>query len=424
MEEGHLKMSVKEIDRIPIMVKVVKGEITIQQAADSLELCTRQVKRIKKRFKEEGVKGLVHQSRGRISNRAIPASEIERIIAIVKEEYSDFGPTLALEKLKENHGVTIGREKLRLAMIDQGLWKVRKRRYIVVRQQRRRREREGELVQLDGSPYAWFEGRGPYCTLLVSIDDATGKLKSLRFAKSETTNEYFKLVNTYISSFGKPKAWYTDKYGVFRINSKKGGSAGTTDNNGLTQFGRAMRELSINMVFANSPQAKGRVEKVNRTLQDRLVKEMRLKRITSIKQGNKFLPEFVRQYNRKFAVEPINPRNAHRPLLPSENLQQILIKKEVRVLSKNLEFQYRNTTYQVETQRPTYSMRHAPVVVSESRSGNISVYYKDKKLDVQQAGKQPPQPIANSKTLNQQVDKVARKPWKPAKNHPWRHFVI
>lgn len=416
-------MSAKEFDRIPILKKLVKGKMTTAKAAEILGLSTRQVKRIKKRFKQSGAQGIVHTGRGRVGNRAIPAKEIERIITIVRKKYPDFGPTLALEKLKRRHRVTIGRERLRLAMIDAGIWKPKRRRYVVVHQQRKRREREGELVQLDGSPCAWFEERGPYCTLLVSIDDATGKLKSLRFAMSETTIEYFQLVKVYISSFGKPKAWYTDKYGVFRVNNKKGGSANTSDNNGLTQFARAMQELSIKMIFANSPQAKGRVEKVNGTLQDRLVKEMRLKGISTIKEGNKFLPEFVRQYNRKFAVEPVNPKDAHRALLPSENLEKILVKKEARVLSKNLEFQYKNTTYQVKTQRPTYSMRHAPVVVSESRNGNIGVYYKDKKLKVKQVEKLPPQPIANPKTLNQQVDKVVRIPRKPARDHPWRQFV-
>lgn len=417
-------MSTKELNRIPILKRLVKRKMTAAKAAETLGLSTRQVKRLKRRFKEFGAKGIIHAGRGRIGNRAIPAEEIKRIITVVKEKYPDFGPTLALEKLTRHHGVTIGRERLRLAMIEEGIWKAKRRRYVVVHQQRRRREREGELIQLDGSPYAWFEDRGPYCTLLVSIDDATGKLKSLRFAMSETTNEYFQLVYAYILSFGKPKAWYTDKYGVFRVNSKKGGSADTTDNNGLTQFARAMQELSIEMIFANSPQAKGRVEKVNGTLQDRLVKEMRLKGISTIREGNKFLPEFVQQYNRKFAVEPVSPKDAHRTLLPSENLRKILVKRNVRLLSKNLEFQYKNRSYQVKTQRPTYSMRHAPVIVTENWNGNIGVYYKGKKLKVQQVKKQPLQPVVSSKILNQQVDKVVRKPWKPAKDHPWRQFTI
>jgi transposase len=302
MEKGNLTMSVKEINRIAIMEKLVSGDIKVKQAASSLQLSTRQVKRLKKSFTLLGVKGLIHKSRGKASSRKVPGKEIARALRIVGKKYPDFGPTFALEKLKELHGITFSRETLRGAMIGNGMWKPKKQRYVVVHQQRKRRIREGELVQVDGSPHLWFENRGPYCTLLVFIDDATGKLKHLMFARAETTNDYFRATDAYIRQFGKPVALYTDKHGVFRVNTKRNNMASVDDANGLTQFGRAMQELAITLIFANSPEAKGRVEKANGTLQDRLVKEMRLKGISNLKDGNLYLPEFMEAYNQRFSV--------------------------------------------------------------------------------------------------------------------------
>ncbi len=417
-------MSAKEIDRIPILEKLTDGEIKIGQAAESLYLSNRQVKRLKKRFLESGPLGLVHKNRGRKSNRMIPKEEIERVLAIIVEKYSDFGPTFALEKLRENHGVTLGRERLRLAMIEKGIWKVKKKRYVTLHQTRRRRDREGELAQIDGSPHLWFENRGAYCTLLVFIDDATGKLKHLQFVDAETTNNYFRATSSYIRKFGKPVAFYSDKHGVFRVNTRRNNTASVDDSNGLTQFGRAMAELGITPIFANSPQAKGRVEKVNGTLQDRLVKEMRLRGISTMTEGNAYLSEFMDSYNQKFAVEAQSKEDAHRPLLESEKLENILIIKSTRVLSKNLEFTYKNRIYQIKIERPTYSMRFAKVIVFENWDRNISVYYKGQRLNFEIAQSLPNPKIVDAKELYQEVEKVVRKPWKPAENHPWRHYSI
>lgn len=423
MKKGHFKMSAKEIDRIGIIERLTSGEIMVKQASEMLRLSTRQVKRLKKRFRLFGSIGLIHKSRGKTSNRQIPRVEIEKAIKIVSDRYSDFGPTFALEKLKENHGVTFGRETLRKTMIEKGIWKTKKKRYVVVHQQRKRREREGELVQVDGSPYLWFENRGPYCTLLVFVDDATGKLKHLMFAKAETTNNYFMAVDAYIRKFGKPQALYSDKHGVFRVNTRRGETASVDDNNGLTQFGRALKELGISLIFANSPQAKGRVEKINGTLQDRLVKEIRLRGISSIAEGNVYLNEFMVSYNRKFAVCARDKQDGHRPLLESEKLEDILLTKSTRILSKNLEFVYKSGMYQVRFDRPPYSMRHARVVVFEDWSGNIRVHYKGKNLKFEIAQRLPGLKIADSKEVYQEVEKIIRKPWKPAENHPWRNYT-
>lgn len=422
MEKGHFTMSAKEIDRIPILEKLTAGEMKVAQAAEALYLSTRQVKRLKKSFLQLGPYGLVHRNRGRESNRMIPKEEIERVLKIVIDNYSDFGPTLALEKLKENHGVILGRETLRLAMIAKGIWKVKRRHYLVVHQRRQRRDREGELVQIDGSPHLWFENRGPYCTLLVFVDDATGKLKHLQFVDAETTRNYFMATYAYITKFGKPAAFYSDKHGVFRVNTRRNNTASVDDSNGLTQFGRALKELDITAIFANSPQAKGRVEKINGTLQDRLVKEMRLRGISSIAEGNAYLNEFIDLFNRKFAICAKERNDAHRPLLESEKLENILLIKSTRVLSKNLEFTYKNRIYQIKTKRPTYSMRFAKVIMFENWDGNIRVYYKGQRLNFEIAQSLPNSKIVDAKELYQEVEKVVRKPWKPAKDHPWRNY--
>ena len=422
MKKGHLKMSAKEIDRLTIIERLINGEIKVEQVSEILNLSTRQVKRLKKRFRDFGSSGLVHKSRGRSGNRKIAVEEVERVLKIVVEQYFDFGPTFALEKLKEKHNVTFGREKLRLAMIEKGIWKVKRRRYVIVHQQRKRRVREGELVQIDGSPYLWFENRGPYCTLLVFVDDATGKLKHLMFAPAETTNNYFRAMDAYIKKFGKPVALYSDKHGVFRVNTRRAETASVDDNNGLTQFGRAMKELGIIPIFANSPQAKGRVEKVNGTLQDRLVKEIRLRNICGVTQGNAYLPEFMDMYNSKFAVCAGERQDAHRPLLSSDKLRDILLTKSARTLSKNLEFSYKNQVYQLSVERPPYAMRHAKIVVLEDWYGNIRVDYKGRKQTFKIAQRLPDLKIVDSKQIYQEVEKAVREPWKPAKNHPWRNY--
>jgi len=311
-------------------------------------------------------------------------------------------------------------------MAEAGLWKAKKQRVPKVYQQRPRRACEGELIQVDGSPFAWFEKRGPECTLLVFIDDATGKLEHLMFAQSESTQAYFEATKHYLLAHGKPLAFYCDKHGVFRVNTRRGGTSDTKDSNGLTQFGRAMAELRIEPIFADTPQAKGRVEKVNRTLQDRLVKELRLMGKNTLAEGNDYLPEFTQDFNRRFAVEPKSQEDVHRPLLPTENLDQILIKKYTRILSKNLELQYKNVLYQIQTNRPTYALRNAPVIVTEDYLGKVKIYYKNQRLTYRIRKRQPKSEIVDSKRLNSKVFEIKKQlgkegvRWTPPLNHPWR----
>lgn len=432
--EGTVTMSAKEVGRIDIFERLMRKEMKQKQAARLLDISTRQVRTLFKRYKREGAAGIVHKLRGIQGNRKISEVLIKEAADKVRNLYPDFSPTLAHEKLTELHGFTFCRETLRQAMIKNGLWLPKEKKKLVLHQLRKRRECLGELVQADGSPHDWFEGRSPYCTLLVFIDDATGILLWLEFVPSESTNSYFLAMKHYLLRKGKPYALYVDRHGVFRVNTTKAGTAGCGDSNGLTQFGRAMKEFNIGMIYANSAEAKGRVEKANETLQDRLVKEMRLKGIKTREEGNRYLPEFMDIYNRKFAVVPASSANMHRKLLPTENPDDILCHKHTRILSKQLTLSYGNRIYQIQTERPTYAMRYAPVTVTEDMEGNIMIYYKQQKLDYTVFQRQPKSEIADSKQLNLAVDtivkgcgipvKAIKAPWIPPVDHPWRQWQI
>ena len=297
-------------------------------------------------------------------------------------------------------------------MIAEGLWKPRKARKAVVHQMRERRACFGELVQIDGSPHDWFEGRAPACSLLVFIDDATGKLVQLSFVQSESFFSYAQAARAYFERHGKPAAFYSDKHGIFRVNQP---ASGKTE--ALTQFGRAMQQLDIQIICAHTPQAKGRVERANQTLQDRLPKEMRLRNISSWKDGNAYLPEFIADFNARFAVQPRSGLDTHRLLTDQDDLDQILTWQETRTLSKNLTLQFRKVVYQIQTERPTYALRHAAVTVCLDAQDNLTILYKGKPLDYTVFHKQAKQSqIVDTKQLNDAV----RTPQKPAPDHPWR----
>jgi len=405
--KGIISMSEQEVDRVGVMQRLAAKEIKQRHAAGLLHISIRQVKRLLKAYKAHGAKGLIHKGRGKAGNRALPQKEKNRMLDIIKTNYADFGPTLACEKLAEVHCMHRADETVRKLMIDAGLWIAKERKIVRLHQLRERRDCLGEMVQADGSPHDWFEGRSPSCTLLVFIDDATGKLLHLEFVQSESTHAYFAAVGYYLKKHGRPVVFYVDKHGVFRVNTTKGKTADTSDSNGLTQFGRAMTELAIGCIFADSAEAKGRVERVNQTLQDRLVKEMRLRGISTMEQSNSYVEEFMKQFNRKFAVIAKSPVNMHRPLLPTHNLNEILCEKHTRILSKQLSLSFENKIYQIQTDRPAYAMRHAPVTVQKDTAGSICITYKGKSLSYTIVKEQPRAEIVDSKHLNVAVDRLS-----------------
>src|SRR3954464_9111835 len=277
---GLIAMSERDLQRIEVLSKVVDGQMTLVTAAHILGLSTRQVRRLLDRIRTTGAASIRHKAIGRPSNNRIGSGVRDYVLTLVRERYLDFGPTLAVEKLVEDHGVTVSRETLRKWMSGAGLWLIRKQRR-TFHQPRLRRQAYGELVQIDGSDHRWFEDRGEPCSLLVFIDDATGKLMQLRFVRSESAFSYFEALELYLQTHGCPVAFYSDKHSVFRVARQE-----ARNGQGMTQFGRALSELNIEILCANSSQAKGRVERANRTLQDRLVKELRLAGIATMDEGN------------------------------------------------------------------------------------------------------------------------------------------
>lgn len=413
-----LTMSNKELTRLEIMQRLEKKRMKQKEAAEMLGVCERHVRRMFRAYKEGGPEKLISKRRGRASNNRLAPEVVAQARDLIYERYLDFGPTLAHEKLLEIHGLKISRESVRGLMIAEGLWKPRKLKRPPVHQMRERRACFGELVQIDGSPHAWFEDRGPKCTLLVFIDDATGQLGELLFVELETFFGYAEAVGHYIEQHGKPVAFYSDKHGIFKVNQKR--PLGLSS--GLTQFGRAMQDLDIKILCANTPQAKGRVERANQTLQDRLVKELRLLGISDMQTANAYLPEFRDDFNKRFAVVPRSNHDAHRPLLPTENLELILTRQETRTLTKNLTVQYNNVIYQIQTQRPTYAMRHAKVTICENAPGDVTILYNGNSLDYTLYQKPVRQAqVVSSKSVDAHLKKP-RKPHKPAPNHPWRDY--
>jgi len=321
-------MSSKELSRLEVMQKLEEKRMRQKEAARILGVSVRHVKRLLKNYRREGAQGLVSKRRGRPSNNRLSEETYRKVLGLLKSKYEGFGPTLACEKLVEGEGLQISKERLRQLMIAEDLWKPRKARKVAVHQMRSRRACLGELVQIDGSPHDWFEGRAPACSLLVFIDDATGRLGQLSFVKSESFFSYAQAARAYFERHGKPVAFYSDKHGIFRVNQV---ASGTTE--ALTQFGRAMRQLDIQIICAHTPQAKGRVERAIQTLQDRLPKELRLRNISSWQDGNAFLPEFMADFNRRFAVQPRSDLDAHQPLNDQDKFDQILTWQETRTLS-------------------------------------------------------------------------------------------
>jgi transposase len=341
-------MSEKEIKKIEMMSQIARKQLTQKMAADRLGMSVRQVRRIWKAYLENGPEGLIHKSRGRPSHNQMDEEVKKRVLEIIVERYRDFGPTLATEKLVEVHGIKISDESVRKIMIAEGIWRQRRRRKLRVFQMRERRACFGELIQIDGSDYDWFEGRGPRSTLLVYVDDATGRLVELWFVPHESFFGYCEASRHYFERYGLPGAFYSDKHGIFHLNHPN-----VTSGDGMTDFGRAMKELGIEIICANTPQAKGRVERANKTLQDRLTKELRLQNISTVEEANLWLPKFMQDYNQRFATAPRSDHDFHVPLLDSNNLDYILCRKETRTLSKNLTFQYHKRIYQIHVDRPT-----------------------------------------------------------------------
>src|SRR3954471_16182134 len=330
-----LSMSKQEFSRLEVLLRVQSGRLRVADACTLIGLQRRQVFRLLHDLRQDGATSLLSKRRGKPSNHHLPPEVRTLALSIVRERYVDFGPTFAAEKLAELHGCSVSRETLRGWMIADGLWIDRRHRLASPHQPRRRRDCLGELVQIDGSEHAWFETRGETCTLLAFVDDATSRLMQLRFVASESAFDYFRATRAYLEAHGKPVAFYSDKHNIFRVNAKDAVSG-----DGVTQFGRALSSLNIDIICANTPQAKGRIERAFGTLQDRLVKELRLAGVATIEAANDWLPGFIDTYNKRFGQAPANAKNLHRPLTVTDDLDEVLAWREVRTVTKNLTLHY------------------------------------------------------------------------------------
>ena len=408
MVGGVVSMSGEERDRAFVVRQAIEGRLSQREASERLGLGVRQFKRLVRNWRSGGDAGLVSRQRGRPSHRRMANALRGRICALLKEKYADFGATLAAEKLAELDRIEVSAGTVRRLQIELGLWRPKKRRAKRVFQLRERRPRFGELIQIDGSPHDWFEGRGPRtsragCTLIVFIDDATSRLTALHFAPVESGAAYLAALRGHVLAYGRPLAFYSDRHGIFRVNAKDARSG-----DGKTEFGRIAEGLEIGLINALTPQAKGRVERANQTLQDRLIKEMRLSNINSIGQAEAFLPRFMVRYNERFAVPPRDEAPAHRPWTETaDDLDLALATREERVLSKSLTFGYGGKKYCVQTQGPGTSMRGGKVVVCRFADGRLRFSYKERVLSCTVYGTYAvPDPAADEKTLDVRVEAI------------------
>lgn len=420
MDRETIAMSHRELDRVGVMRQLIDRELRQRTAAQQLGMSVRQVKRLLKAYRQAGAAGLVSKRRGHPSNNRIAVSLREHFVGLVRDRYHDFGPTLAHEKLTEVHDFGHSVETLRQWMITDGLWQPKCRRRAPVHQRRPRRPCRGELVQIDGSPHAWFEDRGPNCCLIVFIDDATGALGALRFVPVESTRAYMETLADYLRQHGRPVALYSDRHSIFRVNHP--------DREGeLTQFSRALKTLDIAPIHANTPQAKGRVERVNQTLQDRLVKELRLHAICDIDAANALAPEFIADFNARFAQPPQSPADAHRAVLHcAAELRLIFSLQHARRLSKNLTCQFHNRELQVTGHGRGYRLRGAGVTLCQHFDGTLTLLHTGQALAFRVLAQgATPIPIEDEKSVHLRIDQIkhrqaARPAYKPSPDHPWK----
>jgi len=409
--EGIIMATQEELRRLHVIQKVLEGGLRRVEAAEILSLSSRHIRRVVKRIRQEGPGGIVHRSRGRPSNRKIADQIKDKVIKLCRTTYKGFGPTLASEKLLEREGVRLSDETLRGWLIETGDWKkVRKRR-----KHRRWRERKGhpgELVQMDGSHHAWFEERGDPCVLMGYIDDARGAAFG-RFYDYEGTMPAMDSFKRYIRKRGLPLKVYLDGHSTYKSTAKATIEEQLGGVEPLSQFERALKELGVEVTHAHSPQAKGRIERLFRTFQDRVIKEMRLKGIKTIEEGNRFLEAYLPIYNRRFSVRPREKEDVHRSLPKGIDLNAILCIKTERTLRNDFTVAHNHKLYQIEE-----ATKASKVIVQDRMDGSMRMTYQGQALRFREIKERP---VRENKQL---VAKKRRKTYIPPVDHPWRRFKI
>ena len=415
-----ITMTQKELSRYEIIKRLIRKEINGTEAAKLMNLSVRQIRNIKSRVIKEGPKGVIHKNRGRIGNRRIKPEIINKAKYWLKKKYYDFQPRFASEKLEENHHIKLSKEKVRQLMIEIGLWKVKSRKKNKeYRSWRRRKDYYGEMEQFDGCYYDWFE-QGKLTCLLASIDDATGKITGLKFTKDEGVLSVFSFWKEYFLVHGKPLKIYLDRLSTYKNTHK----SVLDDPNVLTQFQRAMRQLDIEPIPAYSPQAKGRIERLFHTLQHRLVREMRLAKITTVEQANQFVKEvFIPKFNARFSVIPQKKKDLHRKLTKVEKkkIDQILSHQETRIVNNDFTLSYKGSWFQLSEKQPVLVRKKEKVLVEQRTDYSIHIFLRGKYLHYVVLPERP------RKIIEAKVPALAttQSPWKPPADHPWRRpFLI
>jgi len=405
--EGVVTMAQREIDRLHVIRKVLARELSWAQAAEQLRLSSRQVGRLCSRVRRGGAKGIVHGLRGRPSNRGFDAERMERVLAILHDPlWEGFGPQFAKDKLLTLHGITIGRETLRRWMMKAGLW----RAWHGPKKHRAWRERRpclGMLVQLDGSDHPWFEDRAPRCVLVAYIDDATSRILHAEFAEVEDTLTLMRTTKAYLERHGRPIAFYVDKDSIYKVNRPAKLESDPTLPEPMTQYTRAMEELGIEVAWAHSPQAKGRVERSFKTHQDRLVKELRLAGISTIAEANRFLRErYVPEHNERFALAPAQAADAHRPLLQGHRLDEILSLRLERTVQNDFTVKRGHSFLQILAE-PSSRLRPKDKVLVETRlDGSLHLRHRERYLSFKKLDSRPYKPAYAAFPSKKEVERI------------------
>jgi transposase len=426
----RLAMSQRERTRLEVLSRVKRGELRLKKAAELMHLSYRQAKRVYARYRGEGDKGLVHGLRGRPSNRKQGEAERQKVLSVYQTRYGDFGPTLAREYLAKE-GMRVGVETLRLWLMAAGLWQGKRRRS-QHRSWRARKEHLGEMVQMDGSHHDWFESRRAWAVLMVMIDDATN-LTYARFFEAETTEAAMTIVCHYVKRHGLPRSFYVDRDSIYRVNREATTEEALAGESALSQFGRAMKELGVELICAHSPQAKGRVERRNAVFQDRLVKALRLEGISDLESANRFLEDrFLAELNARFTVRAKRGGDLHRRVPRDVDLARVLSFEEERVVQNDWTVRWRNRWFQLTAAKQRWSMVRKRVLVCEQLDGRIRIFYHGRELVWQELPERPERvqhdreesSSKGSACGKQRPDRGGNGTCKPGPDHPWRRFTL
>ena len=421
--EERLNMSEKNIDKLRVIRNIIEGGLTWKIGSKMLKVSERQIGRLCARVRGKGNRGILHGLQGRPSNNQLDCELLgQALSALHNPVWHDFGPTFAKDKLKDLCGITLSEGTVRKLMVSTNLWEPR-HRGLKHRAWRERKSCVGMLVQLDGSDHDWFEGRGPRRVLIIYIDDATSRILYGEFVHVEDTLTLMRTTKAYLKRWGRPTAFYVDKDSIYKINRQASIEEELRDEQPMTQFTRAMSELGIEVIAAHSPQAKGRVERGFDTHQDRLVKELRLAGISTMGEANRFLREkYIPEHNRRYSVEPANSIDVHKPLLPALNLAAILSIKTQRQVQNDFTIRSRNRFFQLGKNQPVRLYPKAEITVEERLDGSMRLVFKNRTLRFMSIDKRPDKSVAPVKPTR--PSSAARRPHKPAKNHPWRLYRL